>query len=66
MKAQTHSRFLCYFLVFSVFLLFLFFVIIIIIIFNIPVVSACFLNNDLLSVITMEMVTKMKLPILPT
>lgn len=64
MKAQTHSRFLCYFLVFSVFLLFLFFVIIII--FNIPVVSACFLNNDLLSVITMEMVTKMKLPILPT
>lgn len=65
MKAQTHSRFLCYFLVFSVFLLFLVFVIIIII-FNIPVVSACFLNNDLLSVITMEMVTKMKLPILPT
>lgn len=65
MKAQTHSRFLCYFLVFSVFFLFLVFVIIIII-FNIPVVSACFLNNDLLSVITMEMVTKMKLPILPT
>lgn len=35
-------------------------------VFNIPVVSAYFLNNDLPSVITMEMVTEIKLPILPT
>lgn len=54
-------------LFFGVFcLVFVFCFLLLLFFFNIPVVSACFLNNDLLSVITMEMVTKMKLPILPT